>query len=155
MTQSLTFDQATDEIFKVFRDAWEEHAPYPKLVDYQNIVPPDEAVLPPEPGPTPDPELSWARVTIQHLGGGQDALAGALGKSRFQRLGIVTVQVFTLVGTGLSHAHTLSKIVTDGYDVGSTPGGVWFRNVRMNEVGPDGDWYQVNVLADFNYTEIK
>jgi hypothetical protein len=32
---------------------------------------------------------------------------------------------------------------------------VELRNVRLNEVGSDGHWYQINVVADFEYDEVK
>jgi len=31
---------------------------------------------------------------------------------------------------------------------------VWFRNVRYTEIGRDGLFYQINVMADFERTEI-
>jgi hypothetical protein len=35
----------------------------------------------------------------------------------------------------------------------STPGGVWFRDVRLLETDAEGHWSQVNVVADFTYDE--
>ena len=63
--------------------------------------------------------------------------------------------MFVPVGDGLSGARVLGKVVVDAYQGKSTPGGAWFRNVRLQEVGPDGNWSQVNVVAEFTYDEIQ
>lgn len=146
---SATYSEAVDAILEVFKTAWDANAPNPTLVDYQNVSVANNVKLP------PDAELSWARVTLEHLDGGQGSLSGGLGTQRYDRDGNLTIQIFTPAGTGLSEGHSLAKIVTDAYDGIATSNGVWFRNARVNEIGPDGDWYQINVIIDFNYDEIK
>ena len=146
---SGTYTEATDAILAIFKTAWDASAPNPTLVDYQNVTPSGGVLLP------PTTQLSWARVTLAHNGGQQSSLSGALGTQRYDRLGLLLVQIFVPAGEGLSEAHTLAKIVADAYEGASTSNGVWFRNVQVNEVGPDGDWYQVNVIIDFVYDEIK
>ena len=50
----------------------------------------------------------------------------------------------------------LATIVKDAFEgVATSPGRVLFRNVRYNEVGQDGQWFQQNVLADFEYDEVR
>lgn len=146
---TATFDEATDDILTIFSDAWNADAPNPTLVDYPNIAPSDGVDLP------PDSNLSWARVTIQHQAGRQSSLSGANNTQSYDRDGLLTVQIFTAAGSGLSEAHELAKIVADAYEGVASPKEVWFRNVRVNEVGSEGDWYQTNVLVDFTYTEVK
>ncbi len=146
---SATFEEAIDIILAIFKTAWDAGATNPTLVDYQNVKPANNVTLP------PDTNLSWARVTIQHQDGRQSSLSGALGVKRFDRDGLLTVQIFVPAGEGLSEAHTLSKIVADAYEGVAGNNGIWFRNVRVNEIGPDGDWFQTNILIDFTYDEIK
>jgi hypothetical protein len=67
----------------------------------------------------------------------------------------VTVQVFVPNGQGVTLADRLCKIAAEAFEGRHTPGGVWFRNVRMREVGPDGPWVQHNVVAEFTYDELK
>lgn len=137
---TMTVQQARDEIMALFSAAWPDE--YKVLWQDKGGRPPDE-------------QAPWARFTISHTAGGQATLSNDNGRKRFRRDGFLIVQIFTPVGDGLSSSDTLTKIVLDAYEGKATPGGAWFRNVRVNEVGPDGDWYQVNVLADFTYDEVK
>jgi hypothetical protein len=70
----------------------------------------------------------------------------------------VIVQVFAplTAGEGLTQAEALAIIARDAFE-GKTAGAgqVWFRNVAINEIGPDGPWFQINVSADFLYDETK
>jgi len=142
---SLTRKQAIDEICTVFKTAWDTTG-HGARVKYQNV---GETSTPPS-GQDP-----WARVVIRHSTSGQVSLAGAVGTRRFSRTGLITVQIMEVVGQGLSAATDLPKIVQDAFEGVSTPGGVWFRDVAINEVGPDGDFFQTNVVAYFEYDEIK
>jgi hypothetical protein len=89
------------------------------------------------------------------VGGNQASLANDGGRRRWERTGLVTVQIFVPAGEGLSEAYSLAKTVADAYEGTTTASGVWFRNVRVNEVGADGAWFQVNALIEFIYDEIK
>lgn len=138
---SATFEQARDEMLAVFKAAWDTTGHY--------------AAYPDRPEEKPKGADPWARVTVRHAVGEQGSLANHEGRRRWERRGTLFVQIFTPSGEGLSRSDTLAKIVVDALEGKSTPRGVWFRNTRINEVGPDGDWYQVNVLADFIYDEVK
>jgi len=134
---SLTYTAARDEILTLFKTAW----------DAQGTVPPvlywDRATQPPTSG-------DWARITLRHTSGGNAAISNRF----FVREGLVTVQLFTNFGEGLSSADLMSKVVSDAFQGQQTAGGVWFRNVRVNEIGQDGEWFQTNVLIDFEYNEV-
>ena len=136
---STTYKQANDQILFLFHEAWN-----PRLAIYENT-----------PGVKPEGTADWARVVLRHLTGGQASLANESGKSRWEREGLLTVQIFTTLGLGLSHAYDLSKVVTGAYQKVKIPGEVWYRNMRVNEIGPDGEWFQVNVLIEFNYDEVE
>ena len=139
---SLTFEQANDEILAVFQAVWQ---PLGHVAVYENVKGS-------KPGGASD---VWARVTVRHSTASQVSLANRSGVRRYQRLGVLGIQVFVPLGEGLSEAYTLSKTVADAFEGTATPGAVWFSNVRLNEIGPSGEWFQFNVLADFEYDEIK
>ena len=141
---SATYEQAADDMLAVFRDAW---APTGWPVDYPNIKP--DTTIP------PDTPIPWARVNIVHGSGGQTALAGADGSRRFDRGGVLIAQIFVPTGEGAARSQQLQKLVSDAYEGQATPRHIWFRNVRVNEVGPSDGWWQVNVIAEFTYDEIK
>lgn len=139
---TATFDTANNEILDTFKAAWDTTG---HVALYENVKGD-------KPSGNSDP---WARVTVRHSFGEQATLANAGGQRRWNREGIITVQVFIPLGEGLSEGYALAKIVADAFEGAATPSAVWFRNVRVNEVGPDGEWFQINVLADFTYDEIK
>ena len=142
-----TIEEARDEILTYFTTEWNTQTD-PPLVIYD-----DKARDLPE-------DASWVRVRVQHnvfaqrTLGGKPSLGG--GGRRFTRTGIVTVQVFTPVGDGLTSSDPLVDFTVDifeGEETGSDR--VEFRNTRANEVGADGPWHQTNVIADFEYDRVK
>lgn len=140
---SATYAVARDEITRQVHSAWVTANPsYPMLFDDRK-------------GQKPATDIPWARLTVQHNRGDQEALANAIGRRLFSRDGLVIVQIFTPAGEGLRTSDALAKVVSDALEGKATPNGVWFRNVRLREVGPDGAFHQVNVIAEFVYSEAK
>lgn len=142
MTATLT--EARDVSLGLLRTAW--------LADSTSQDIPllwwDTAQDPPSNG-------AWARVTMRHGEAFQATLAGETGSRRFTRTGVITVQIFTPTGDGLELSDSLAIIAARAYEGVTTDNGVWFRNVRANEVGQDGKYFQTNVFADFEYDEVR
>lgn len=138
---TATRDQARDEIYAKFASAWAT-TELPTL--YEDTA-----------GETPA-EGAWCRITVAHTAAGQVTLGGETGNRRFRRYGIVTVQIFTPFNDGRVVADGLATVAVDAFEGEVTsPGRVIFRNVRAIDVGPDGPWTQTNVLAEFEYDEVK
>ena len=98
--------------------------------------------------------------TIQHNEFTQATLGGKPSQGgagrRFRRNGVVTVQIFTPFGDGLTTSDPLVDLVIDaleGEETGSDR--IEFKNVSANEVGHDGVWHQTNVTAEFEYDRVK
>jgi hypothetical protein len=138
---SLTYKVARREILARFKAAWDTTTFQAFYDDVKKQRSKDE-----------DP---WAVITYRHAGGRQTTLSGAVGTRTFTRTGTLTVQIFTPSGKGLQEAYELAKVVSDAFEGTSTPGGAWFRNVRLNEVGRDGEFFQLNVIVEFLYDEVK
>lgn len=137
---NLTFAQANDNILALLKAAWD---PTGHEMFYDDIREQREM-----------DQTPWAQVVVRHAAGQQDTLGG-IGNRSFLRLGVVIVTINTPSGSGLSTAYALAKVVADAYEGVSSPNGVWFRNVRINELGRDGTFYRTNVLIDFEYSEMK
>lgn len=147
---TLTFAQARDEILTLFKTAWDAGASGVEVVyDDTPTDKPSAAQL------ANENATAWARVTLRHSIGRQASLSGAQAVRRWEREGTLFVQIFTSYGTGLQTADTLAKVAVDALEGATTPGGVWFRDVSFREVGIDGPWYQTNVVATFQYDEVK
>ena len=138
---TATYAQARDDLLELVYNAWSPTG-YTML-------------WPDKPGEKPSTAVPWARTTLQHNLGGQASLAAVGGQRRWSRRGFLFVQIFTPAGEGLSQAYPLAKIVADALEGASTFHGVWLRDVALREVGPDGDWFRVNIEAEFNYDEVK
>jgi len=138
---SLTFSDAVDQIMDLFKTAWDTTG-FPAY--YEDVRQQRDS--------SEDP---WSTTTLRHASGQQMTLGTATGTSRFAREGLLIVQIFTPAGKGLQEAYNLAKVVVDAYEGSTTPGGVWFRNVRLNEIGRDGRFFQMNVLVEFLYDELK
>ncbi len=137
--------QARDDILTFFKEAWDAGEDSEDLLviydDVKKEVPKDGA--------------AWARVTVRHNSSVQSTLSGQTGKRRFEKNGTITVQIFTPYGKGLSLSDNLAIIAVDAFEGKATDSGIWFRNVRANEIGNDGPWFQTNVIAEFIYDQIK
>lgn len=148
---SATVEVARDEIQTQFRTAWDAD------VESTGIL----VLYWDRPGKVPDGvdgddnPLPYVRVTIQHVAGSQPTVGSANGQRRFRHNGFVTVQIFTPFGTGGLKSDRLVKVVKDAFEGQTTPSNVIFRDVSVNEVGQSGDWFQVNVVALFEYDEVK
>ncbi len=138
--------QARDEILAAFKTAWDAGTETAgKPVIYWD-----------RPDSTPPASGTWARVTVKHVTGSQVTLSGETGQRRFEHTGIVTVQVFTESGRGLTLSDLATEIVINAFEgVTTSPGRVLFRNVRANPVGQDSQWFQQNVLAEFEYDKVR
>lgn len=102
-------------------------------------------------------DTAWARFVIRHTLGEQATLSGDTnGLRRYEKFGFVSVQIFAPIssGGGLSLADDLADVAKSAFEGKSTDNGIWFQNVRINEVGVDDAWVQVNVIADFRYDEL-
>ena len=137
---SLTYKQAVDDINKILLDVTN---PYGVKVHWENVR--DQR----------DPsQEAWVQFVIRHASGRQTSLGGA-GSRNFEREGTAIAAIFTPVGKGLSESYDLAKTIADAYEGVTSPNGVWFRNVRIQEIGRDGEFHQTQVLIEFEYYETK
>ncbi len=138
---AATQEVASDEMLAFFKTAWDTTG---NLAVYENVK-----------GAVPTAQAAWARPIIRHDPSGIQSLMGLLNKVKYVRTGRMVVSIFIPNGNGLSLGRSLGKTVADAFEGKTTASAVWFRNVRIIEVGPDGEWYQFNVGIDFQYDEIK
>lgn len=135
---------ARDEILDHFTTAWNAQTPPVPLLLYDDRhedLPNDAA---------------YARITVRHALMDQQTVGGNTGSRRFRRFGVVTVQIFAITGDGLQEADRLATIAHDAFEGQKTGDDrVFFRNVRINEVGQEGPWFQTNVIADFDWDTVK
>jgi len=153
---ATTLQVAVDEIYGKLKTVWDAQTPAivggspatPALLLYEDTEwkgRPDE--------PTADP---WARVSIRHASGQQVTLADSTSKRLFRNYGAVTVQCFAPMrdNRGAPVARQLAEVVKAAFEGASTTN-VWFQSVRFNEVGREGLFFQLNVVANFEWDEAR
>lgn len=138
---------ARDEILLHFTTAWNAQTPPVPLLLYTD----KHEDLP--------ADAPFARIKVIHNIFEQVTLGGKVAQgapgTRFRRFGIVTVQVFTISGGGQVASDTFVDVALAAFEGQNTGDDkIEFRNVRVNEIGQDGPWFQVNVIAEFTYDKI-
>ena len=101
----------------------------------------------------PDSDL-WCRFTIRHSFGSLSSLGNATGKLKYEQSGTLFVQVFSRIGQGFIDAYSLAQDIMVALRKEKN-GCVWFRNVRINEIGQAGGFSQINVIANFSYEDVQ
>ena len=146
-----TLDSARDEILGLFNVKWAADTP---AINEGVAIPIEWQGV--DSGSPPDPNAPFCRVTVNHATG-QQSTFGAVGERRFTRSGVVTVQIFAPLsaGGGLSFAVKAAIIARNAYEGIGTDSGIWFRNARIQEIGPSETWHQINVVTDFFYDELR
>ena len=136
---SLTFAQANDDMLSIFREAWLQT----NFKIFYEDIPEDRSA-------SSDP---FCRVFVRHTSGGQRTL-GKLSRM-FSRNGFIRAEIYTPIANGLQESYRLAKVVADAYEGKSSDNGVWFRRVRIMEMGKDGMFKRIDVIIDFEYHETK
>lgn len=143
---SCSFNDGKDHALEVFKAVWDLTS-YPAV--YTGTARPADTD-----GDSPSVN-AWARATIRHADGFQSSLTGPLEElKRFTNIGTVFIQIFGKAGDGSTLAYDLAQIVATAYRK-SRNNPVWFRRVRINEIGTRGPYEQVNVLANFTYDDVR
>lgn len=117
----------------------------PIALDNQDFTPPD---------PDKDSSVKWVRLSVQGVSGTQ-ACFGRAGNRRFDKTGLLTIQVFTPSGTATAENDQLcqdSLNVFEGIDLHND---MWFKNGRIDTVGTQNSWFQQNVTLEFTFQQIK
>lgn len=140
---SLTYAQAVDDINTMFKDAIDALAPDAPTIHWDNVRE--------QRGTNDDPFIAWM---IRHATGRQDTLGG-VGNRSFLRVGNAIAMIYTPTGKGLSESYSLGKTVADAFEGKSSPNGVWFRNVRIQEIGKESEFFETHVTVEFEYYETK
>lgn len=114
-----------------------------------------------EEGALPGAAKFWARASTQLVTTRQSAhiMTNDPGGSpvEFATSGVVFVQIFApMKGPGsYAKGELLAEAAQCMFMATELAQGIWFRNPRINELVPDGTWYRWNVIADFQFNQVK
>jgi len=106
----------------------------------------------------PPVEGTWARVSVRHLDSSQESL-GKAGTRRFNRRALLFVQLFAKLNAGVKDLDDKTQVVRTAFEgarINSAGEDIRMNAVGVTEIGPTDDgWYQYNVEAAVDYTEIR
>lgn len=151
---SLTYEQAVDEMVRLFTEKWNADTP---ALNGGQVVP---VLWPGNPSGELTPVAPHARHYIRHIADPRHTLAVRPFR-RFTRSGYIFVRCLTPIADydasigGLSLAEKLAIIARDAYEGVSTTNSLWFRNARIVEVGAVKAYYEQQARVDFTYDECK
>ncbi|ABP63582.1 BcepGomrgp11 [Burkholderia phage BcepGomr] len=105
----------------------------------------------------PDGSAPYVAIFIKHVDGQQASLTDPDMLRRWSRDGLITVQCFGMLsaGQGLEDATYQATIAMRAFEGKQSANGIWFRNARIKEIGSDRGWYQVNMIVEFEYDEVR
>lgn len=139
-----TIPEATDSICKCFHEAWQDQTP----VDWPNVSDRDSVTK------LSDGNVAYVAFHVLHENSDQVSL-GETGNRVFTREGQLIAQLFVPAGKrGLDEASLLAKAAVDAFE-GITFEGVRFHRVSAKTAGLNGNWFQTNISADFEFDEVK
>lgn len=148
------YTQAVDEMNKLFNDAFA--APnIVSLIGYK----PEIFWYGNEREGLPSSDKFWVRHSVQNVLEEQSSLSeceGAVGKKLYDSSGVIIIQFFCPKSTAnsLEKGRKLAMIARNAYRGNGTPNGVWFRNARVVDVPDEKPWYRLNVVIEYEFSEI-
>jgi hypothetical protein len=143
----VNLSQADKEMAELFRVPWEVTAGY--KCDWPNAKSREH-----------QEDETWARWTLDYVVGGQVTL-GSKTNRKFNKGGLIYINVFTPLGAGLASARDASQIALFAYEGQRTPSDVWFRRVRIESEGhghgsgKNKSWWTTLVVAEFTYEHLR
>jgi hypothetical protein len=142
----MKIDAAALAIVNAWNTAWTALYGDPPSIPY---------VLDDEQFSEPNPSSSWVRFAIRHQISNQISLGSPM---RFERRGILFVQLFTPIDQGRNALDVLVRQTIDAMEkqtIGSISDCITTIAATAREVPTTGEWAQASVTVPFYYWETK
>lgn len=140
----MRYDEAEDEIYGVFYSAIEGTALE------NNCALPNRGRTQSKGSKKP-----WVYASVNFVSGEQAAFETG-GVKLYNRSGLFMARVHAPASKdGSTVALELATVISNAFEAVTANNVVWYSNVRLNNIGVDGGYYVVNVLADFFFQQVK
>lgn len=108
----------------------------------------------------PGADKYWMRAstnTVTTRQRGHMVPEAGISKPVYDNFGFITLQLFAPMKSPESYAkgELLAELGQRMFMASETGGSVWFRNPRIRELDNDGTWYRWNVIADYQFSQVK
>jgi hypothetical protein len=151
---SLTPQQARKELLALVNTCWQAKAG--AIVGYVPEIRFQGVELPGLPGA----EKFWMRCSTQGVAApqrGHMMPEAGISKPVHDNIGFITLQIFAPMKSPDSweKGELLAELGQGMFMASETGGSIWFRNPRIRELDNDGTWYRWNVIADYQFSQVK
>jgi hypothetical protein len=150
---SITDTQAAAEIESIVTTAWAGVAAIAGAAGNELRIEGDEKGT--------NPSGYWARLSIQivsqELASFSDENTYGANQRRYETVGLVFIQLFAPKSKASSYdnGRLIAALVRDALRTAGVSGNVWFENVRVNPLTPDGTNYRWNIVGDIRYDTLQ
>lgn len=150
----ISQQNARKQIFTVVHTIWQDRAGaiagYIPEIRWQGV----------EEGALPGTDKFWMRVSTNNVTTnqvGHRTVEPGVSDVVYRTVGFIVLQIFAPMKGADSYAkgELLSELGQAMFMARETPGSVWFRNPRIREIDNDGTWYRWNVIADYQFDQIR
>lgn len=149
---STTYTGAKDAMLTLVNNANENQTitPYIPEIRFQGV----------EQDTKPESDKYWLRVEINTLVSEQKTLSSCVtapGKRMYIEAGLIVLELyFPKVITGSwPIGQKWAEVLRGAFRGVKTANGVWFRNAVIKELDSQVEFLRINVIAEFNYSEIQ
>lgn len=104
--------------------------------------------------PPTDGDTSWTRIAVRHRSGRRASLGRADGKGKHSQSGFIFIEIYTPREKGLVDSDVYSAAFAEALRK-FPDGDIWISNISGIEIGDDGNWFRVDVIAEFEYDLIQ
>jgi hypothetical protein len=143
----MTPNEARGEAFTLFEAGW----------NAAGIIDPTPEVRWQGKAEGEPPRSYFARVSMVQASTRQASFAetDAASKTKYDNQGHIIVQVFAPMNAedAFYNGGLLAAKARDIFRRVETPSGMWFRNMRVNELSNDGEYFRWNVIIEYWFVE--
>lgn len=149
----IEFNDVRDEIATLFQTAWQANTVsivgYVPEIQWQGVQTRNQ----------PDGSKYWVRFSKQTVIEQQVTLStceGLPGQRKYEASGLVFIQIFCPKSDSQAFdlGQQLATVARNAFRGKVTPGRIWFRNVRINELEPEELYQRFNVVSEYEYNEL-
>jgi len=141
--KSYTLQEAYDAILAKFNAGWIAGGYDASNIIYEETTSPDD--LPPS-------TETWCRVFYRLADVSKTSLSDMNKTASYSRRVVLSVQLFSPNNKGREVSNELNQKMLDLFEKGdSSLPAIWFIDVDVKEIGPDGPWFfsRLNVTVNF------
>lgn len=138
-----TINEARKALYDRFTTTWaaSSHSTIPYSLDNEGFTPPAAG--------------GWVRLSVRHTISTQETL-GPIGSRKFERRGLIFVQVFVPKNDPIKNADTYVTTIKNALEAVTLLDDNLVTEAHVpREIGGSDRWYQVNVEVPFRYYETR